>query len=401
MRILQINAVYKNSSTGRICFNLHNYLKEKGHECFTIYGNQKGKYEDTLYTGNMITQKSHALLTRITGKIGYFSKCQTKNVIRFIKKYKPDVVHLHNLHGNFICIPMLLSYLGENDIPTVITLHDCFFYTGACTHYTVNHCFKWRDKCDDCKHNKLTWFFDKTKTMFADKLKLFRGIRRLAVIGVSDWITKEASASPVLKNAAIIKSIYNGIDLNVFRKIKSDFKEKNGLENFKIILGVASGWSENKGLSIFMELADRLQPNEKILLVGNTPKNIISDKIVQIPTTNNVEELVKIYNAADVLLQASKEETFGNVVAEALACGVPVVTNTSTANPELVNEECGKVLENFSVDKVYDAVCEVIAKGKENFNSREYAERRFDKQFSYEKYEAIYCEIAKKEKNGL
>ena len=88
-------------------------------------------------------------------------------------------------------------------------------------------------------------------------------------------------------------------------------------------------------------------------------------------------------------------------IVKALACGVPVVTNTSTANPELVNEECGKVLENFSVDKVYDAVCEVIAKGKENFNSREYAERRFDKQFSYEKYEAIYCEIAKKEKNGL
>lgn len=127
MRVLQINAVYKNASTGRMCYELCNYLNKNGHECFTIYGNQKGNYKDTFFVGNILTQKVHAIFSRITGKIGCFSRCQTKKVIRFIKEYQPDIVHLHNLHGNFICIPKLLKFLGENDIPTVVTLHDCFF----------------------------------------------------------------------------------------------------------------------------------------------------------------------------------------------------------------------------------------------------------------------------------
>lgn len=393
MKILQINAVYKNASTGRICFELHNYLKDNGCDCVTVYGGYKGNYDDAIYTGNNFDHKLHALFSRITGKIGYFSKFQTKKIIRFIKKYKPDVVHLHNLHANFICIPKLLKFLAKENIPTVITLHDCFFYTGGCMHYTVNNCYKWHNKCNHCRFNNLTWFFDRTERMFNDKKELFGKIQKLAVIGVSHWIANEASKSPILKDASIIRSIYNGINLSVFQTKDSDFKKKYHLEDTKIILGVASGWSVKKGLNVFLGLADKLKVDEKIVLVGNTPEKIISDKIIQIPTTNNVEELVDIYNAADVFLQASREETFGNVVAEALACGVPVVTNTSTANPELVNEKCGIVLEEFSIDNIYNAISEVLIKGKAQFECRDYAEHMFDKQESYKKYLNVYKEI--------
>lgn len=393
MKVLQINAVYKNASTGRICYELHNHLVKGGNECITIYGNHKGKYEDTYYAGNVISQKVHAFFTRITGKIGYFSRFQTAKVIRFIKKYSPDVVHLHNLHGNFIDIPKLLKFLGENDIPTVVTLHDCFFYTGGCTHYTVNNCYKWQSKCKKCKYNKLTWFFDKTEKMFLDKERLFGSIKRLGVIGVSKWIANEARKSPVLKNAVIIESIYNGIDLNIFRNKESDFKEKNGLQNCKIILGVASGWSAKKGLNIFLELADKLKEDEKIVLVGNTSEKIDSEKIISIPATDNVEELVNMYNAADVFVQASKEETFGNVVAEALACGVPVITNTYTANPELVSTDCGIVVENFNAENVYQAACEIFRRDGSSFSCREYAEKSFDKDIVYDNYLKIYKEI--------
>lgn len=393
MKILQINAVYKNASTGRTCYELCNYLNKNGHECFTIYGNQNGNYKDTFFVGNVLTQKLHALFSRITGKIGYFSRYQTKKVIRFIKQYQPDVVHLRNLHGNFICIPKLLKFLGENDIPTVVTLHDCFFYTGACTHYTVNNCHKWQTKCENCKYNKLTWFFDRTSKMFLDKQKLFGNINRLAVVGVSKWITSEAMKSPILKNATIMENIYNGIDLSVFKETKSDFKERNGLQNYKIILGVASGWSEKKGLNVFLELADKLQPNEKIVLVGNTLEKIVSDKIVSIAATNNVEELVKIYNAADVFVQASKEETFGKVVAEALACGVPVVTNMYTANPEMVDDKSGVVVADFTADNIYKTISYVLKKRKEDFSCRQRAEQLFNKDNVYTDYLMIYKRI--------
>lgn len=394
MKILQINAVYKNSSTGRTSYEFHNYLKDRGHDCFTIYGNQRGDYIDTYYTGNIVTQKIHALLARITGKMGYFSTIQTSKVIKFIKKYDPDVVFLRNLHGNFINIPRLLTYLGNNDIPTVIVLHDCFFYTGGCMHYTVNNCYKWRDACKNCKYNNFSWFFDKTDKMFSDKQKLFGNIKRLAVIGVSKWITEEARISPILRNASIIKSAYNGIDLNIFRKKESDFKIKNGLQNFKIILGVAGVWSGKKGLNMFLQIADKLKDDEKIILVGNSAEEIVSDKIIRISATDNVETLVDIYNAADVFLQASKEETFGKVVAEALACGVPVVTNTYTANPELVSEDCGIVVENFTVDNVYDAIRCILKKGKEGYSCRERAAQLFNTDDQYGRYLKISKDIA-------
>lgn len=395
MKVIQINAVYKNSSTGRICFELHNFLKEKGGECLTVYGNRKGDYEDTVYLGNVKTQKVHALLTRITGKVGYFSKKQTRRLLSYIKKEQPDVVHLHNLHANFVCIPKLLKFLAEENVPTVITLHDCFFYTGQCCHYTSNACYKWQEECRDCKFNKLTWFFDRTKKMFDDKRRLFGNIKNLAVIGVSDWITNEAKKSPILGGAKGIERIYNGIDLGVFKQTDSSFRSEKGLESKKIILGVASGWSDKKGLNIFNELADRLSENEVIVLVGNANGKILNGKIVNVPATDNVERLVEIYNAADVFVQASKEETFGNVVAESLACGTPVVTNTSTANPELVNEECGIVVEDFTAENVYSAVKEILSQGKSSYseNCVKFAENNFNKEKNLSQYLELYKKI--------
>lgn len=398
MKVLQINAVYKNLSTGRICSELHDFLKNNDSECVTVYGNKRGNYDDTLFLGNIIVQKGHALKTRLFGKIGYYSTKQTKRLLSFIEEYKPDIVQLHNLHSNFVNIPALLDYLGKKDIPTAITLHDCFFYTGGCMHYTVNNCFKWQTKCVDCKFNGLSWFFDKTEKMFSDKKRLFNNIPRLAVIGVSEWITNEAKKSPVLGGAKIIKTVYNGIDLGVFKKMNSDFKKNHGIENCKVILGVASGWSDKKGLNVFLELSKRLAENERIVLVGNMPKRVLSKNIIHISATDNVEELVGIYNSADVFLQASKEETFGKVVAEALACGVPIVTNNMTANPELVDEKTGIILNNddFDVCNIYSAIKEVIKNGKDFYDCRKRAEQMFDIRLTYDKYFKIYKDLINK-----
>ena len=147
MRILIINAVYKIRSTGRTYYELSEYARNNGHECVTVYGNKFKNYKYSYYMGNKLDHKLHALKARVTGKVGCFSTLATKKLLKFIKSYKPDVVHLANLHGNFVNIIMLLNFLAENNIPTSITLHDCFFFTGYCTHYTLNGCYKWQQNC--------------------------------------------------------------------------------------------------------------------------------------------------------------------------------------------------------------------------------------------------------------
>ena len=391
MKVLAINAVYGISSTGRICLELHDYLVREGHSCLTVYGTDKGKYEDAKFVGNLFTRKFSALLSRITGKSGYYCLFNTKKIIKIIEDYKPDVVHIHNIHANFVNIPKLLEYLAKKDIPTVVTLHDCFFYTGGCMHYTANGCFKWKIKCEKCKFKTNAWFFDRTSKMFNDKLKGFNAINRLAVVGVSDWITNEAKQSPIFKNAKIIERIYNGIDLSVFRFRATDFKEKYGLQGKKVVLGVASGWSEKKGLKVFCDLAEKLDDSYAVVLVGKVAGARLPEKLIHIPSTDNVEELVDIYNGADVLLQASKEETFGKVVAEALASGVPVITNDSTANPELVDDKCGIVLHDFSTENIIGAI-KTIVEDKTDETSI-HCRKRAETFFNKDDYVRDYCKI--------
>ena len=216
------------------------------------------------------------------------TKALFDDVVEELKK--PDIVVLHNLHGNFINLPLLLKYLAKHDIATVAVLHDCWFYTGKCCHYVVQNCFKWKETCNNCpslkKHNP-SWFFDRTTKMHADKVKLFNSIPRLAVVGVSDWIVNEAKQSPVFANAKNIKRIYNWVDTEVFSPVNfDDLKSSLGLVDKKVILSVAYGWSKDKGLDIITQISKDLNSDEKIVLVGDINEDVsINENIIHISTT--------------------------------------------------------------------------------------------------------------------
>ena len=286
MKILQINSVYRISSTGRTTFELDEFLTAQGHETYVANGENKVLGKNVFYIGTNWDHKLHALLSRVSGLVGYFSTLHTKKFIKTIESISPDVIHLRNLHSNYIDIPLILSYLSKNKIPTVITLHDCFFYTGRCTHYTLDNCDKWQNECGTCprlKKDNKSWFFDNSKKMLREKKQLFGSLEKLAVIGVSDWITEEAKKS-ILQNAMIIKRIYNWIDLEIFKP------EQNSFSPDFIILGVASFWSKDKGLDKFIELASLLSDKMKIVLVGKLNKNIdLPGNVVSVKETKQYE----------------------------------------------------------------------------------------------------------------
>lgn len=401
MKVLQINAIYKNGSTGRTVWELNNYLTENGIESFTASPKPQGN-DDCYLIGDKLDWKKHALFSRVFGLQGYYSKNSTKQLIEHIKRISPDIVHLHNLHGNYINLDELFSYLSKNDIPTVLTLHDCWFYTGKCAHYTMAKCQKWKTGCHNCEKlrtDNRSWFFDRTKKMYNDKKAYYESVPRLAVVGVSDWITNEAKQS-VLKCAKVISRVYNWIDLNTFCPSENALKKKAelGLESKYMILGVASIWSDKKGLSTFLELSKHLAEDEKIVLVGNLNAENLPDNIISVPNTDDVKELVDIYSSADVFLQLSLEETFGKVVAEALACGTPIVSVNSTANAELVNDSCGKVVEGNDALEILKAFREIKANGKEFYfeNCRKFAQENFSLEKNAQQYVEIYKSISQK-----
>lgn len=394
MRVLQINAVNKIRSTGRNVSELNDFLRKAGHTCAVAYSAGPSDLPEYEYhIGSKTDVKLHGLLSRVSGKQGYFSKNATRKLLNFTGSFAPDIVVLNNLHANYIHLPLLLRYFAEKDIATVAVLHDCWFYTGHCCHYTAAGCCKWQEHCGGCparKQYNRSWFFDRSADMLADKKELFGAIPRLGVVGVSDWLTGEAKKAPVFQNAKSIQRIYNWVDTDLFvPQDTAALREKLGLKDQKILLCVASAWSREKGLDTVLQLANGLPQGQRLLLVGNAPEETLAGTNIQhIPATDDVKALAALYAMADVFVQPSLEETFGKVTAEALSCGTPVVCFDSTANPELVGEGCGTVVPAGDTDALAAAAQTILSDGKDAFckTCRAFALQNFRAETSLQAY---------------
>ena len=394
MKVLQINAVHRQLSTGRNMAQLNDFFTQQGHTAIAAYsvGAVQDPQRDYIIGGRM-GQKLHALLSRITGLQGYYSRIATRKFLRETDRISPDVVILNNLHANYIHLPMLLRYLAKNDIPTVAVLHDCWFYTGKCCHYTVSGCYRWQKQCGSCPAKKMynsSWLFDRSPKMLRDKKAGFGAIPRLGVVTVSDWLLGEAKKAPVLQNAKAIQRIYNWIDTEKFAPLDTvQLRTEMGLQKKRVILCVAGIWDSTKGLNTALELARGLEPDTQMVLVGKLPAGtVLPEQVTHVPKTDNVDELVALYSMADVFFQPSMEETFGKVSAEALSCGTPVVCFRSTANPELIGPGCGVVAEPGDLDGACAAMDTIFARGKEAYKEacRSFAVENFAQEKNCKEY---------------
>ena len=368
MRILIINPIVGYLSTGRTVFELDRFFKKEGHSSFVAAIHGFGP-SNIYYIGSKLDRKIHAFMSRLTGYEAHFSTLPTKKLIKYIENIKPDVIYLGIAHSNYINLFLLLDYIAKKDIPTCVVLNDCWHFTGKCMHFTSNKCYKWKEGCGNCPHLQAglpTWFFDRTEYLIKKKKTAFGKIPRLAVVGVSDWLTNIAKES-ILKDAKIIRRIYNSIDTNVFcPKETSELRKKYNIQDKFVILGVASCFDESKGLTSWLSLARDVGDDTQIVMVGKIENGTLPENIIHIPRIDDKEKLSLLYSMADVLVTFSKEETFGKVSAEALACGVPVICYDQTANPELIGERCGIVVPAGDYEAVLDAI-EKVKKLTKNY----------------------------------
>ena len=400
MKVLQINAVYGIGSTGRIVEELDIALQKANIDSI-IATTQTTKENDNIYiVGTILERKLHALLSRLIGKQAYFSYCSTKRLLKVLKQEKPDVIHLHNLHANYIHFRLLLQYIKKHNMATVITLHDCWFFTGKCTHYTEQGCYKWVDGCHHCpqlKNGNKSWFFDRTEKLWDDKKKWLQAIPNLAVIGVSDWITNEGKKS-FLKDSKIIKRIYNWIDLEVFYPREENLREKYGIDEDKfLILCIGAGWSpESKKHQDLLTLSRQLDEDERIILAGDTSKiGDLPDNVIPVGYISSTDELAKLYSSVDAYVHVSREDTFGKVIAEALACGTPAIVYNATACPELIGEGCGYVVEKGDIDGIVCAIRRIKKDTKKGYvdSCVQFTKNNFEKKTLIQQMMEVYYQL--------
>ena len=340
MKVIQINSVCGVGSTGRIALDIHKALIEQGHESFIAYGREPAKgCVKAIRIGSDLDVYIHGLYTRIFDRHGLASKKATGKLIGAIEKIQPDIVHLHNIHGYYLNYETLFDFLKISGIPVVWTLHDCWPFTGHCAHFTFVGCDRWQKGCYDCPQKKNypgSLFLDNSRNNYDRKKKAFTGIKNLTIVTPSNWLANLVKDSFLKEHEITV--VPNGIDTTVFRPVKSDFKEKHNIENKFMILGVASVWNKRKGLEYFLELAEMLRQDEVIVLVGLNDKQIkqLPGNIIGISRTNDVQELIEIYSAADVFVNPTLEDNYPTVNLEAQACGTYTITFDSGGTGETI-----------------------------------------------------------------
>lgn len=398
MRIIQINETCGIGSTGRTTLELAQALDSSGHFSHVFYASGQSSYAKSTRVGCDLDHKLHAFLSRLFGTQGYFSRLATRRMLKQLDALQPDVVHLRNLHGNYINLGMLLRHLAKKDIATVLTLHDCWFMTGKCTYYLSANCQKWKTCCGECPLLRVdnvnpTWFFDRTRKCFQDKKRWFQAIPRLAVAGVSQWVSDEANQSIFQSRNPI--AIYNWIDADVFYPQNAEaVRSKYQLGQSFVILMVTGQLSAIKGYHVLEGLANALDSAYRLVVVGKNDLRLpIPANVLHISHTNDARELAALYSAADVCVNTTQFETFGKVTAEALCCGTPVIVYNNTASPELVGSNCGYVVEEADgLDAIIGAIRQIRHNGKSAYTQDcvTFATSRFSKQEGVAQYLALY-----------
>ena len=364
MKILFINCTCGLGSTGRICTDLAKQLSQQGHVVKIAYGRQRAVAEEYrefgVRIGNGLDVKVHAFLNRITDRHAFYSAHATKQFLQWAKEFNPDVLWLHNIHGYYIHVGLLFEWIKSRpEMKVKWTLHDCWAFTGHCAHFDLIGCEKWKTQCENCpqiKEYPASLFADNSKKNFFDKRSAFGGVKDMALITPSKWLANLAKESFLQEYP--VKTIYNGIDLNVFKPATGVFKKKYGLEGERVILSVAYGFGQRKGLDDLIELAKKLPTGCRLVLVGvdEQDKKQLPPSVFYLEKTENVQELVEAYSDADVFLNLTYEDTFPTVNLESLACGTPVVTYRTGGSPESLNEECGYVVEKGNTDAVLECI---------------------------------------------
>lgn len=341
-----INVVCGIRSTGRICTDLADALTEQGHTVKIAYGREQvpEKYKKYAYRiGTNLDVKLHGLKARLLDAAGFGSKRATIKFIEWVKKYDPDVIHLHNIHGYYINVEVLFDYLRTCGKKIIWTLHDCWAFTGHSAYCDAIDCVQWISGCDKCPQKKEypKSFLDRSKCYWKRKKMVFTRIPNLTIVTPSNWLAGLVKKSFLCNYP--VQVIHNGIDTSQFHPMDNNFKSDHDIENSVMLLGVSTSWDEMKGYSDYLKLADMLGDGYRVVLVGLTKeqKENLPTNVVGIERTNSVRELAQIYSAADLFLNLSYCENYPTVNLEAVACGTPVLTYNTGGSPE---SACGGIV---------------------------------------------------------
>lgn len=377
LSILQVNSTDLGGGAAAVAFSLHNAFRERGHRSRLAVGVRRSVDPDVFEIPNADARNSWARafenfsekLTPIVGRVRGADRARgllrsmgspasalqkrlghedfdfpgTWRLLNF-RGEKPEVIHLHNLHGGYFDLTALPS-IGSA-FPTVITLHDEWLLTGHCA-YSFG-CGRWEKGCGSCPDLTITPAIRRDATAENWRRKRATYERsNLAIVAPSHWLLDRAQRSILAQGATKTQVIHNGVDQEVFQPgDKIAARERLGIPgDTAVIMFAANGIRGNMFKdypsiqTAISTLSSQLHDGQFIFLgVGDNGPNedFGRGSIRFIPHVADRRTLADYYRAADVYMHAARAENFPNTILEALSCGTPVVATAVGGIPEQI-----------------------------------------------------------------
>ena len=396
MKILYLDVVCKQGSTGKIVYDLYAQSRADGHTAAVCYGRGPVVAEENIFKFGLDWEtRFHALMTRLTGWTGCFSPLSTRRLIRFMEDFRPDVVHIHELHAYFVNLKPLLRYLAGKKIPVVHTLHCEFSYTGKCGH--SYECQRGKSGCGAWPHlrdYRETVWFGRAGAMWAEKKKLFSALDKLVITAPSQWLAQRARQSFLGTREVCV--VHNGIDTaHIFHPQScGHLREKYHIKpEEKVVLAVAPNlMSPQKGGRWVLKLAQEMrQENIRFVLVGvSNLSEAFPPHVTAVGLIRDQEELAAHYSLADCFVICSERETFSMTCAEAFCCGTPVAGFTAGGAVETVPPPWGRFCSYGDVERLAELVRETLARTPDPENAAARGRALYDKGVMYRAFRDIY-----------
>lgn len=390
MKILQVNNVYGEKSTGKLTRALHLGLREAGVDAVAVYG-RGGTASDpgVIRLCPELYARINALLCRITGSPYGWCLWSTGRLKRIIRREKPDLVHLQCINGNFVNIYSLIRWLKKHRIKTVSSQHAEFLYTANCGY--AFECDQWKTGCSHCPSPKKatkSFFLDGTGRSWRKMRRAFRGFEPDCLIcPVSTWTEDRAKQSDILKNFSY-RTVLNGVDTRVFHGPKT----ASGVSG-PVVLNVTAEFSLDpghiKGGFWLTELARRM-PEVTFWVVGPGQAENLPENLKLLGPLADQQQLAQRYRRADLTVLVSKKETFSMPCAESLCCGTPVVGFKAGAPEQISLGAYSSFVEYPDLDALEMQVRQWLQKECDHDQIAREAEETYSQQTMIREFREVY-----------
>lgn len=403
--VLQVNVCANYRSTGRIAEDIGQLVLARGWRSIIAYGDSvRASRSELIRIGSRLDLLEHGFETRLFDNHGLASRRATKDFLKRVDVIRPDIIHLHNIHGYYLNYPELFEFLSNINVPVVWTLHDCWPFTGHCAYFDFTGCTKWitecKAPCPGRKQYPASFWLDLSNRNYRLKKACFQKVKNLTLVPVSNWLGELLGKSFLSKYP--IEVIHNGICIDSFSPVDgSQIRTKYGIGDSSYIIGVASVWDYRKGFEAFIKLKKQMSDDVKIVLIGLNEKQLHQTAalgIIGIPHTESTNELAALYSEAMLFCNLTYEDNYPTTNLEAMACGTPVLTFDSGGSVEAVTKDTGWVVEKGDLGRVISIIGSMKKKDQREIeiqrkacHSRALVE--FDKRKAFDHYLKLYEQL--------